>query len=108
MSIETDWQPTFDGLSLPKEKPSSLEIAAKTSLAALDAAGLLSNREAVIVQLVLDLAKVTGRAAAAGQAAAAALAAKQLMEALERLPSAPAEAADPFEDLMTRLSEVSQ
>lgn len=63
-----------------------LETAARRSLAALQASGLLEDRHAVTMQLVLDLARAVGRSAAKGQAAAAAMAAAQLREAWALLP----------------------
>jgi hypothetical protein len=64
----------------------ALETAARRSLAALQASGLLEDRHAVTMQLVLDLARSVGRASAKGQAAAAAMAAAQLREAWALLP----------------------
>lgn len=64
----------------------ALETAARRSLAALQASGLLEDRHAVTMQLVLDLARSVGRASDKGQAAAAAMAAAQLREAWALLP----------------------
>lgn len=70
----------------PAGGTTALETAARRSLAALQTAGILEDRHAVTMQLVLDLARSVGRASAKGQAAAAAMAAAQLREAWALLP----------------------
>jgi hypothetical protein len=89
-----DAQPTSAGGITP------LEQACRRSLAALEDAGLLSERHAVTMQLVLDLSRSVGRASNKGQAAAAAMAAAQLREAWALLPQPDgAEQGDEWDEL---------
>lgn len=78
--------PGLDEVTPAAGGPTALEASARRSLAALERQGLLDERHALTMQLVLDLARAVGRAAAKGQAAAAALAAAQLREAFGLLP----------------------
>lgn len=76
------------GLAAPdRGGVTELERAARRSLAALDSAGLLQENHAVLMQLVLDLARAVGLGAASGRASAAAMAAAQLREAWAMLPT---------------------
>lgn len=64
-----------------------LEVAARRSLAALEAAGLLNASHALPMALVLSLAQAVAYSSATGKASAAALAAAQLREAFGLLPA---------------------
>lgn len=78
--------PGLTDAATPAGGLTALEQATQRSLRALEAEGLLTERHAVTMQLVLDLAKSVGRASQKGQAAAAAMAAAQLREAWALLP----------------------
>jgi hypothetical protein len=105
--VETpaEWQPTFEGLTLPSGPTTPLEVAARATLAAMDAEGLLKGRHAVTAQLVLDLARVIGDGVRLGKTAAVALAARQLLDAVASLPSGDDKPDDAFDRLLKELEE---
>jgi hypothetical protein len=69
------------GLEPPKPTEPALVKAARRSIVALEAAGYLDERHAVLCQLVLDMAEVTDTGRRHGRASAAAMAAAQLQAA---------------------------
>lgn len=82
-----------------------LEVAARRSLAALDAAGVLTEAHALPMALVLDLSRAVAVGTRTGKASAAAMAAAQLREAFAMLPDLPAGTAedDPWTLLVAEL-----
>ena len=77
-------------LPLPGLEPAAqglapIELAARRTLAALEAVDLVDERHALPMQLILDLATVVGKACRKGQAAAAAMATAQILAALATL-----------------------
>lgn len=108
MTKPDQWQPTFEGLTLPAGQITPLEAAARATLAALDDDGLLEPRHALTAQLILDLSASIGAGVRTGKTAAVALAAKQLLDAIASLPE-PAEQTDgAFDELLRRLSEADE
>jgi hypothetical protein len=106
-------QGALPGLEPPTEHhaPSQLEAAARRSLEALHAAGLLTEAHAMPMALVVELARVVGRAVTNGQGAAAAMAAAQLREAWTMLPDlegAGAGGGDEWEQLARELRKASE
>jgi hypothetical protein len=92
MAEPRDYAAADSGLPLPGLQDQAngvteLETAVRRSLAALDAAGLLTEVHAMPMQLVLDLARAVGLGTRSGRASAAALAAAQLREAWALLPA---------------------
>lgn len=86
----TEWQPTFDGLTLPGDQAQAggLEAAAIATLAALDEQGLLEPRHALLCQMVVRLAGALDRDMAAGKITVAASNAQRLLlDAFESLPT---------------------
>lgn len=73
------------GLEEPAGRSTPLEDAARKSIQALQAQGLLGPEHAITLQLVLDLARAVGQSAGS-HASAAAMAAAQLREAWATLP----------------------
>lgn len=69
------------GLEPAARGESPLQLAARRTIAALDATGFLDERHAVLCQLMLDMAEVTDVGRRNGKAAAAAMAAAQLTAA---------------------------
>lgn len=104
------WQPTLPGLSLPSSGVTDLERAALASMEALDADGVLEPRHALTVQLVLELSRVIGAGVRTGKTAAVAMAAKQLLEAIESLPTPAPDPGDkdPWAELERRLAEAAR
>lgn len=89
----------------PESRPSELELAARRTLAALDALDLLTERHAVHAQLLLDLARGYSRSveASGGKVTVAASAvAAQIQNLLDSLPTPDTEADD---DAWTKLVE---
>jgi hypothetical protein len=84
----TDEQPALFTFGTT-EGMTPMQRAAEAQLEALDAAGLLTPRHAVIVALVRELSTVIGLSARNGRGSAMAMAAKELREALALLPDDP-------------------
>lgn len=63
-----------------------LQLIAEQQIAALNDAGRLDAGHALLVGLVLDLARAVGMACQAGKAAGAAMAGRQLLDAMAQLP----------------------
>lgn len=88
---------------------SKLELAARRSIGALHAAGLLDDSHAVALELVLSLSRAVGRASDRGQAAAAAMGAAQLREAWAMLPTIQGDqSGDEWDQLARELREASE
>jgi hypothetical protein len=66
-----------------------LELAARRSLSALAAAGVLDESHALPMALIMDLARAVAIGTRTGHASAAAMAAAQLREAYAMLPALP-------------------
>lgn len=73
------------GLEPDAPRDSALKVAARRSIRALESAGYLDDRHAVVCQLILDLADVISAASKRGQAAAAGMSAAQLLAAFSLL-----------------------
>jgi len=69
------------GLEPPSRGEPAIKVAARRTITALEAAGFLDERHAVICQLILDLAEVVDAGRRQGKASAAAMAAAQLLAA---------------------------
>jgi hypothetical protein len=97
-------QPALPGMDDPTDGPSPLEVAARRTLAALHAAGVLTEQHALPMALVLDLARAVSVGIRTGHASAAAMAAAQLRETYAMLPDLPdAPTADAWGDLVSDL-----
>lgn len=101
------WQPTFEGMTIEEHGITPMETSARASLAALDAAGLLSARHALTCQLILELARVIGAGVRTGKTAAVAMAAKQLLEAIDSLPKPDETPVDGFDAFLKQIAEAS-
>lgn len=76
------------GIVIPTMGDSHIEKSAQATLAALDQAGVLQPRHALTCQLVLELARAVGTGLTFGKVTiATATLAKQLMEAIDTLPT---------------------
>jgi hypothetical protein len=73
------------GMETPAAHDSRLRKAAHRTIVALEAAGYLDERHAVVTQLILDLADVVDAGRRQGRASAAAMAAAQLIAAYQLL-----------------------
>jgi hypothetical protein len=97
-------QLALPGLDSPTGAPSGLEVAARRTLAALSAAGVLTEAHALPMALLLDLARAVTVGITTGHASAAAMAAAQLRETYALLPDLPdAPTADAWGDLVADL-----
>jgi hypothetical protein len=77
------------GLDLPdvgRGAAPRLQLVAEAQIRALSDAGRLTAGDALLVGLVLDLARAVGIACQNGKAAGAAMAGRQLLDAMEKLP----------------------
>lgn len=83
----TESQPTLPGLDDAMPATTAMEKAARMQIQQLRADGMLGPENAITVALVLDLARVVGISCQKGRAAGAALAARQLLDAMEKLPT---------------------
>lgn len=102
----TEQQPYLPGMAPIDPVQTPLETAAHVMLEQLRADELLKPQHALVVQLVLDLARAIGLSATKGRAAAMALAAKELREALALLPAP--EADDAFAQLMQEIANADR
>lgn len=87
--MSVTYQPTFPDLDDAPAigSPSELEEAARASIRALDAAGLLKPRHALTVHLILSLARSLGAEMQRGKITVAmSQATKQLLDAWATLP----------------------
>lgn len=78
-------QPILPGLDVAPRGASALDKATRRTIVALQVAGLVGEREAMVCQLMLDLAVVVDAGRRQGKAAAAAMAATQLLAAYQLL-----------------------
>ena len=95
--------PMLPGLEPPASREPALVVAARRTIAAVDAAGLLTERDALTCALILDLAEAVAAGKRGGRASAAAMAAAQLLAAIDRLPQPP-EGGDEDDDPYSRLA----
>lgn len=96
--------PFLPGLGDLEPAATAMEVAARKQLERLAADGMIDESHAIVVQLVLDLARAVGLSTNKGRAAGAALAARQLMDALDRLPSGKTG----FDRLMEQLADMDK
>jgi hypothetical protein len=81
--------PTLPGLDAPAADAGRLELAVRSTIAAVDAAGLLRPRDAATCELALTLARTVAIGVASRRSTGAAMAARELRETLELLPADP-------------------
>lgn len=107
--MSPDDAPVIPGLEPPKPAESDLVKAARRTIAAVDAAGLLTERDALTCALILDLSAAVAAGKSAGRASAAAMAAAQLLAAIDRLPTPPegGEEDDPYTRLARELRDAA-
>ncbi len=86
MTEHDESAPMIPGLEPPAPRESALERAARRTIAAIAEEQLLTERHAVICQLILDLAASIDAGRRSGKASAVAMAAAQLQSAYELLP----------------------
>lgn len=84
-----DEAPMLPGLDEPTRAEPALVTAARRTIAAVAAADLLGERDALTCALILDLAEAVAKGKAAGRASAVAMASAQLLAAIDRLPTPP-------------------
>lgn len=77
--LEPEGQPMLPGLEEPAHRESEIVAAARRSLRALEAVGLLDERHAVLCQQMIELARVIDAGRWQGKASAVAMAAAQLL-----------------------------
>lgn len=87
----TDTQPTIPGLEGARPNDTPMVSAARFTLAALDEAGRIEPRHALLVQLILSLSGAIDGGTRQGRASAVAMASKELREALLQLDPPPEE-----------------
>jgi len=108
---ETDQAaPMLPGLEEPTRTEPSIVTAARRTIAAVEAAGLLTERDALTCALILDLAEAVASGKRGGRASAAAMAAAQLLAAMDRLPKPPEGGgadADPYARLAQDLRDAA-
>jgi hypothetical protein len=98
------------GLEPPAAKESPLVTAARRTIAAVDGAGLLRERDALTCALILDLSAAVSAGTRGGRASATAMAAAQLLAAIDRLPTPPEggdDDADPYTALARELRDAA-
>lgn len=78
--------PMLPGLEPPTTGEPPLVTAARRTIAAVQAADLLTERDALTCALILDLSYAVAAGQRSGRASAAAMAAAQLLAAIDRLP----------------------
>lgn len=105
-ALEDD-QPAIPGLEPAPRGASALEKATRQTIRALQVIGLVEERHAMVVQLMLDLAVVVDAGRRGGKAAAAAMAAAQLLAAYQLLIPEQVEGggSDAFDELARDLRE---
>ena len=106
------WQPSIEGLSLTDlsgrpGKASDVATAARATVAALDAQGLLRDQHALNAQLVLALADAVGNGLSFGGKVSVATAqlTKQLLDAMDKLPQA-ADTSNPLGDAFEKFAQL--
>lgn len=99
---QADLEPFLPGMASLEPAATPMERAARLQIASLRDRGMLTADHAIVVQLVLDLARAIGLSAGKGRASALAMAAKELREAVALLPGDGAD--DGFDELMKRLT----
>jgi hypothetical protein len=104
--------PSLLGLSFGQpdpDAPGRLELAVARSIAAYDAAGLLTDRDAAAVELCQELARTAQVGVIARRSTGAAMAARELRETLAMLPKPPEGSgdADVWEHLAVELHQAA-
>lgn len=90
--------PAFGSVGKP-----DLERAAEKLVAKLAEDGQLNDSHVLTVQMILDLARVTGMSAVKGRASAVAMASRELREVLATLPGADMTVEQEFDAMMKKL-----
>lgn len=99
---------TLPGIELPKPDSTPIENAARQTIEELHSVGLLEPRHALSVQLVLDLARSVGHGLVAARVSVAtATLARQLLDAIETLPTPPPPVSDAWAVLEDQLAEAA-
>jgi hypothetical protein len=89
MTKPSSYDPLADPLPGLGESPSvtsDLEASVRRTIAAIDAAGLLTERDAATCQLAIELARVVQLGVASRRSTGAAMAARELRDTLLMLP----------------------
>lgn len=103
--------PMLPGLEEPTRLEPAIVTAARRTIAAVEASGLLTERDALTCALVLDLAEAVASGKTGGRASAAAMAAAQLLAAMDRLPKPPeggGDGGDPYANLAEQLRQAAR
>ena len=110
MTESTEPAPMLPGLEPTTQREPALVVAARRTIAAVDEAGLLTERDALTCALILDLSAAVAAGKAFGRASAAAMAAAQLLAAIDRLPQPPegGDDVDPYARLAQDLRDAAQ
>lgn len=90
--------PEFGSVGKP-----DLERAAEKLVKQLADDGKLNDSHVLTVQMILDLARVTGLSAVKGRASAVALASRELREVLATLPGADMSIEQEFDEMVKKL-----
>jgi len=99
------------GLEPPTPTDPPLVVAARRTIAAVEASGLLRERDALTCALILDLADAVAKGTRGGRASATAMAAAQLLQAIDRLPTPPeggGDGDDPYSLLAKDLRDAAE
>lgn len=105
----TQWQPTFDGLTLAEAAPGGLQAAAVATLESLDSLGLLQPRHALTCQLIVQLSGALDRDMLRGRITVAASNAQRLLlDAIDALPTPAASVDSSWEEFQAALSEINE
>lgn len=92
------------GLDDPTQSAQHLELAVRRTLDAINTAGLITARDAGMMQLCLELSRAVTAGVRSGRASAVAMAARELRETLLALPQPEAApAGDEWRDLVQRM-----
>lgn len=103
------WQPTLPGLTPPSSNTGSLSKAAVASIAALEQDGLIEARHALTVQLILGLAQSLDGDLARGKITVAmSQATKQLLDAIDSLPTPDAGPSDEWDEMARAFAEADR
>lgn len=100
------WQPELEGLTPPRASAGALSKAARATVQALEDDQLLEPRHTLTVQLVLNLADALDRDMSRGKISVAmSQATRQLLDAIEALPSPDAAQSDEWDELARAFAE---
>lgn len=105
----TSWQPTLPGLTPPAGNAGSLAKAAVASIEALEADGLIEARHALTVQLILGLSSSLDADLARGKITVAmSQATRQLLDAIESLPTPDAGPSSEWDEMARAFAEADR